>query len=330
MTTIERELRKQLRDSGISKTTIDALWPAWWSAEAESSLSATTELRYTIARRLGIAPSSLFDGPPRFIWRDQARFKNLGTTSDHEQAVLASFSVSVGRCALAGAPAASYSLVGVSAQELRTSILASSPAVGLDQLLSAAWALGLPTISLALFPLARKRMHAVTTRVGDGYALLIGRKSRFAAQVAYDIAHELGHVALDHVADQVALLDVDDPLRSSNIDSEEEAADRFALELLTGSPEPEIWWNLDDFNGAMLSRAAMDASAATRVDPGVIILCFAHQTGSWGQAIHALRSIPPGPTSIGPYVNEVAAQQFEWARLPRESKDFLRAVMGTE
>lgn len=327
MTTTEQAVRRQLRASGLTARAIDAVWPEWWSAEAEDSLSATTELRYTLARRLGIAPSSLFDGTPRFLWKDDARFKNLGATSDHEAAVLASFAVSVGRCAVAATPPPSRSLVGISASQLRASILASSPVVGLDQLLAAAWGLGVPVIHLAVFPLAHKRMHAVCTRLGDRYAVLVGRESKFVSQVAYFVAHELGHIALQHAADHAAILDVDDPLRAGEADDEEGSADRFALELLTGNPAPEIIANLENFTGAMLRKAAMGAAAEARVDAGVIALCLAHRTGKWQQAMHALKGIPPGEMNVGGHVNDIAIRQFDWSALSMESEDFLRTVM---
>ena len=38
---------------------VDAVWPAWWSDEAEGSPSAQTELRFGVSRRLGIDPRSL-------------------------------------------------------------------------------------------------------------------------------------------------------------------------------------------------------------------------------------------------------------------------------
>lgn len=330
MTTTEQTMRKQLRESGLTARAIDAVWPEWWSAEAEDSLSAATELRYTLARRLGIAPSSLFDGPPRFVWKDEARFKNLGTANDHEAAVLASFAVSVGRCAISATPLSSLGPEGISASELRASILATSAFVGLDQLLATAWGLGIPVLHLAVFPLAQKRMHAVSARVSARYALLIGRESKFASQVAYYVAHELGHVALQHVADHAALLDVDDPLRATEVDEEEDAADRFALELLTGTPEPDIVANVQNFTGAMLRKAAMDVADEVRVEPGVIALCLAHRTGKWQQAMAALKGIPPGAMDIGSHLNDVAMSQFDWSLLSVENQDFLRTVMGRD
>ena len=67
-----QRLRRELRDAGIANSAIDAVWPQWWNDEAEGSLTATAELTYTVARRLGLAPSSLFAGEPQFLWRDEA------------------------------------------------------------------------------------------------------------------------------------------------------------------------------------------------------------------------------------------------------------------
>ena len=91
-----RSLRRELRRAGITPSAIEAVWPEWWSAEAESSFSARTELRYTVARRLGLSPRYLLDGAAQFVWRDEAKFKNLGTTTDHQAIVLTSFGVAVG------------------------------------------------------------------------------------------------------------------------------------------------------------------------------------------------------------------------------------------
>jgi hypothetical protein len=44
-------LRRELRNAGLTRQAIDAVWPEWWSEDAERSLSATTELKYTVAQR---------------------------------------------------------------------------------------------------------------------------------------------------------------------------------------------------------------------------------------------------------------------------------------
>jgi hypothetical protein len=224
MTSVEHELRTTLRRAGLTTTAINAVWPEWWSTEAGQSPSASAELRFTVARRLGMAPSSLIEGPPRFVWRDETRFKNLGTASEQEAAILASFSVAVGRCAIRAATPVAAMPSDLTALDLRTMLITGQPAVDLDALLATCWTFGIPVIHLNVFPLSRKRMHSVATRLGDRYAILIGRESRFPAQVAYFVAHELGHIFSGHVRDSAAVIDVEDPLRTEQTDDEESSA----------------------------------------------------------------------------------------------------------
>lgn len=327
MTPETRSLRRELRQAGLTTGTIDAVWPEWWSEAAEGSISATAELRYTLARRLGVSPRSLFDGPPRFVWRDRAKYKNLGDASDDEIGILCSFGVAVGQNVIAAAPASQ--VLPTSAGELRQAILTTSYAVGLGDLLAFCWAVGVPVVQLRLFPLQQKRMHAMTVDAGDRFVILLARETSFAAQAAYIIAHEIGHIILRHTVGVAALLDVEDPLRVSDPDDEETAADRFALELLTGDPDPRVESDSSSFSARQLAQAAMaSAAAGTRVDPGVLALCLAYATTRWRQGFGALKLIPPGPINVGDEVNTVARRQLALSSLSIDGQDYLRKVMG--
>lgn len=321
-------LRRQLRQAGVAKKAIDAVWPEWWSSDAESSLSATTELRYTLARRLGISPSSLFDGPLKFVWRDDAKFKNLGTETDQDRAILTSFGVAVARAAVSGV-APSPDLRPTSAQELRRAILQSSRYVGMGELLSFCWAFGIPVLNVTVFPLGQKRMHAMTVRVAARYSILIGRESSFPAQIAYALAHEIAHILLQHVSDSTALLEMGDPLTSAQPDDEEAEADRFALALLTGYERPEILIGHDRFSSRQLAEDALKAGPQHRIDPGVLALCVGHLTGRWAQSFGALKSIPGGIANVRASINKVAASQLDWGLLSPENQDYLRKVLGS-
>jgi hypothetical protein len=320
-------LRRELRHAGITAHAIDAVWPEWWSTDAESSLSAVAELRYTVARRLGMSARSLFDGPPKFVWKDEAKFKNLGTATEREAAILTSFGVAVGRYSVA-ATALSGSLPR-SPTMLRESILESAPVVGLGELLAFSWAAGIPVIQLRLFPLRQKRMQAIAVRVGERYAVLIGRESKFHAQVAYILAHEIGHIVLDHVSGIAALLDVDDPLKLETSDEEEQSADRFALELLTGDPEPRVEATVERFSARQLAEAALRTGPYERVEPGVLALCLAHATGRWRQGFGALKLIPPGEEDVGSQINDLALAQLDLESLPLDGREYLHKVTGS-
>ena len=323
-----QRIRRSLREAGLTATAIDAVWPQWWSEEAEGSASATAELRYSLSRRLGLAPSSLFDNEPSFVWSDDTLFKNLGAATDSEAAILASFSVAVGRSAIAATTGADQSLVRRSAADLRATVLKFARWVGLRELRSLCWGIGIPLLYLEVFPLEQKRMHAATARVGDRHAILIGRHSSFPAQVAYYVAHEIGHIALGHSMDAAAVLDVDDPLRAVDADGDERAADRYALELLTGSADPQLEASVENFTAQSLADAVLQEGPAHGIDPGVLALCMGHRSGRWAQVFGALKRMGGEDPGVSGELNRLARAEFAWDAIPVDTQDFLDTVMG--
>lgn len=326
-TSNRQRLRRELRQAGITRSAIDAVWPEWWSNEAEDSPSAVAELRYTIARRLGMSPTSLMEGQPRFLWRDEARFKSLATQDEGEHAALASYGFAVARHALA-ATGQDAVLDVESAGALRSLLQESLREVTALSLLSFCWSVGIPVVALRLFPLRYKRMQAMTVRFEGRFAILLGQDLHYLAPLAHVLAHELGHVVLGHLPEGAAIVDVESSLVVGSEDSEEIAADLFALETMTGNPHPEIEVSDPHFSARQLAVAAIQASGARGIDPGTLALCAGHETGRWPQAYGALKLIPPGRQSVGDKVNELARQQFDWKKISVDGREFLDTVMG--
>jgi hypothetical protein len=321
------ELRVELRRAGIANAAVDAVWPLWWSNEAEGSLSATAELTFTVARRLGLAPQALLGGEARFEWRDQTKFKHLSTQASPEEAALASFGFAVARALLRG-----HSGVGLrtfTALEMRDSILAQSRAVDAENLLLVAWGLGIPVVHLEVFPLPQKRMHAMSIGLRDRAVVLLAQRRSYTAPLAFDLAHELGHVMLGHLNNGAAIVDFDDPLVAPELDDDEErAADRFALELLTGQPEPRVETSIAEFNATQLAAAVLDRAPDLGIDPGVLAMCAGYTTGRWNRAYGALKMIPPGVQDVASSVNALARRELDWSALGPDRQDYLLAILG--
>lgn len=326
MVLFDRQLRRELREAGIANAAINAVWPEWWSAEANGSLSATAELTYTVARRLGLSPRALFDGSPQFLWHDSTKFKNLGTTTDREQAILASFGTAVGRCALTATHPAVLPVID--AQGVRDAILQRARFVELRELLNFCWATGIPVIKLRVFPLQQKRMQAMTVKVKGRYAILLGYESGYFARTAYILAHEIGHILRGHLENSDSLLDMEDPLRTSDLDAEEVDADRAAFILLTGRENLEVLASRQTYSASELVKAAAEAADQERIEPGILALCLGHATSRWAQTFGALKMIPPGRQPVGDQINQVAASQFDWQALSLANRDYLAHVMG--
>ena len=323
------DLRQSLRSAGLSREAIDAAWPAWWDEGASSSPSARAELRFALARNLGLSAPSLLGSRVEFVWRDRARFKNLSDLGAAQQAALTSFGTVVGRSLIRAVPEGP-SLVGTSADALRRAILASQPVVELGGLLATSWGVGIPVIFLRVFALDAKRMHAMVVEWDGRQAILLGHDASYPAPVAFTLAHEMGHVALRHLDGATTLVDVEDPATGGDGDADEKAADRFALQVLTGMSEPDIRTDRDSFGGRQLAQAVLDAGPPRGIDPGALALCVGFRTGRWPAAMSSLRYIYGDSAPAWMFVNGLADKTLDWDRLGSEAADHLRAVMGLE
>jgi len=322
-------LRRRLREAGLSDTTITAAWPQWWSSEADQSYSAQSELRFSLARKLGLDARSLLDDDqqPRFLWKGTARFKRLSDEAQAQREVLESFGTALANMLITVAPSASK-VATVGAEQLRTAILKSAPVVGLPDLLSVCWSFGIPIIHLRLFPWDLKRMSAMALRVGGRYAILLGRDSSYPAPIAFYVAHELGHILLGHLKENQAIVDLGEIRSGDDSDDEEREADEFALSLLTGMKRPTFAVEGSGSNAPSLANAALSASGEAQIEPGTIAMCWGYATGKWPGANAALGFIYSRKVEIWREVNKVAETQLNLEQLPDDVRSYLRSVMG--
>lgn len=320
-------LRNELRSAGLSRAVVDAAWPDWWSDEAEASVSAQTELRLAVARNLGLSPRALIGERVDFVWRDRARFKHLKADVAGEVAALNSFGVSVGR-SLLEASEAGTGLEGLGAADLRSMLLQFGRAPDLFSLLTVCWALGIPVAHLRVWPLAQKAMHAMVIGQHGRHAILFCRETSYPAMAAFTLAHEIGHIALGHVPPDDVLIDAEDPAGAPDHDEEEVAADRYALEVLVGDPDPDIRINFETFNQSMLADVVTRLGPEYGIDPGTLALAVAHRYNAWPIAMAAMKLIQADPISVSELVNEVARTQLRSDRLGSDTAVFLARTLG--
>lgn len=320
-------LRNELRTAGFSRGAIDAAWPSWWDDSLQDEPSGEAELRFALSRKLGLSARSLLGERVEFVWNDEAFFKHLTAKQEGQRAAITSFGMTIGRL-LVRATGSGPGLEGLEASALRKAILSRREAVDLISVLGACWGLGVPVIQLAVFPLDAKSMHAMVVHHDGRHAILLARAARHPAQVAFTLAHEVGHAALGHLGSAPAIVDMEDPVEQAGDDDQEVSADRFALELLTGSPAPDIRIEARRFSATSLAEAVLDAGPKHRIDPATLALCVGHQRQAWATAMGALRIIEPEPPDVGRSINRIAADQLDWASMGSDSRDWVEKVLG--
>jgi hypothetical protein len=264
---------------------------------------------------------------PRFVWRDEARFKHLTNEGELELAAITSFGKALANILISASPTTERRDLP-DALTLRRAILANQPYVRLIDLLSVCWAFSIPAVHLRVFPCTRKRMAAMAVHAANGNAILLAKDSAYPAHLAFYIAHELAHVALGHLRAGDAIVDLDTNQLSPEDDPEEYAADAYALELLTGQLRPVVLPHASHYVARQLADNAATASRELRIEPGTLALCFGYSTGDWRTANAAMRSIYSAPKPAWAEINGVARKELQTSDVTEDSHLYLESVLG--
>ena len=323
------KLKLRLKAIGLNDHAINAAWPGWWSDDANSSVSARAELSFSLSRKLGLDPRSLLDGEqPRFLWPDAARFKHLAGESETEKAAISSFGTAIGRILINATPLF-RSIRDTVASDLRQAVLQNHPFPRLVDLISICWSVGIPIIHLRVFPLPRKRMSAMAVRVGPRCAILIGRDSNYPPHIAFYVAHELAHIALGHLENSTTLVDFDrHSVADLDADQDELAADRYALDLLTGRPNLEVSSLTGSASARALAEVSQESAVTLGIEPGTLALCFGYSTQKWEIANGAMQYIYSSNIPVWRVINDVALDQLSFGDIPKDTRSYLGQVLG--
>lgn len=325
-----RNLRRRLTQAGLASTAIRAAWPRWWSDEAERSVSARVDLRFALARNLGLDPRTLLDAQqsPVFLWNDQVRFKRLTAPTDVQRDSIASFGHALATL-LVAATRPGASVINTSASGLRKLVIdGGAPFVRLVDVLSLCWSIGIPVIHMRVFPGRHKRMAAMTVRLDDRYAVLLAKDSVYPASTAFYLAHELGHIWLTHLESHSVIVDQDPETAASGGDAEEATADAFALELLTGDPQPTVLPHQEKYTARSLASSALSSSELLHIEPGVLTMCFGYSTNRWRTVNAAQRYVYTVGKPVWREINELARSELVLEALPADGRVYVETVLG--
>jgi hypothetical protein len=173
-------------------------------------------------------------------------------------------------------------------------------------------------------------MHGLAAHVEGRGVVVISKDQKQPAWLLFILAHELGHIALGHCRDEGEVL-VDAEIDRGSRDREEEEANRFALELLTGDDEVSVvasrrWPAADE-----LLRFTRRVGAENHIDPGFLVLNYAYSMGPsfWPVANAALNLMDPNPNAPA-LIRQKLAERLDWSRLPTEGSEFLMRITEAE
>lgn len=277
----------KLRTSGYTRPFVKSLLPDWWEDDIALSPSGLQQATLVLGKLLGVRPESLWSEGEGIAFSTPAgrKFKRRVDTDTSKLDVACAVAYAAARLALRGVTRDYRPDLLADASHHRARIIAKSPWVGLRELLEHCNAVGIPVIHLAHFPAGAKKMAGLAFEI-EGRPVIVITQPKRHGYYLFDLAHELGHVTLRHVAGGECV--VDQKIDQDSDDEDERAANRFALELLTGDPECKILPAGRNLTSQQLATAAERYGAKHKVDPQHVVLNYGHSTQHWGPANIAL------------------------------------------
>ncbi|QEH32904.1 hypothetical protein OJF2_13890 [Aquisphaera giovannonii] len=324
------DLYRRLKSVGLTKRKVrDFILPDWWDDQIAVNPAAFAEGISYISRHLGLDLASLRDPSGALRFRDTGvcKFKKSKGTSEDQLQLTRSLATRVAGLVNAATMEPCCPLPKTAAQ-MRSEILGQGqPWVSLSNLLDYCWSLGVPVVHLSSF-LTTRQPDGMAVKVRGRPVVVLCKKVKASAWLLFILAHELGHIALGHIPDNGVL--IDENVDTNENDDEEAAANAFAIELLAGAKEAKFRAGGRWPNAEMLSQRARELGRELQIDPGHIILNYAHTMGKeFFPVANAAIGKLGGPDAIG-IVRRKLAQHLDWSRLPEDSSEFLMRVSQAE
>lgn len=321
------KLYARLAEYGFNpKYVKEMILPEWWDDKIAENPAGYAEGVGLVARHLGLDIDVLEDHTQDLCYNHVGprRFKKSQNVSEHELPLAECVALRAAKMACTAAPAPMETLA-TSAAQLRTLLLQrNSTSVDFSTLLDYCWQCGIPVLHVSKFPPSGKKMDGLAVRVSGRPAIVLAKNSKSLAWLLFLLAHELGHIICGHLRD--AEPRVEEEGQSKEEDKEEQEANAFAVELLTGDAHSE-YDSSTNLTAARLLSVARKYGEANQIDPGVIVLNYGRTKGHWGPAMTALKSIEPNADAPAT-VRAKMCQQLDWERLPEETQAFLMRITG--
>lgn len=323
-----KSLYSRLGQVGLTRAfVLRTAFPHWWDDEIANNPAGYAQGLMLLSRHLGLDLASLQDEKSPLKLREfgVCKFKKRADVSEDQLALARVMATRTAQLAAAAMPDEPQPLPS-DASEVRQRILGGGAAwVGLRELLDYCWSIGLPVLHLDHFPKNACRPHGFASRLKGRPVIVLCRRSKHSAWLLFILAHELGHLVLGHVPEDGALLD--EHIDNESTDSEEEEANAFAIELLTGDSGRRFVATGRWPNARALAESAREIARRQMIDPGHVALNYAHSMGPafYPVGTAALNLLEPHADAIS-LVRSVMAEHLDWSLLPEDSSEFLMRV----
>ena len=285
-----QSLYDKLHSVGYAKKYIHSLLPDWWDDAIAETPAGFQQASLILGRLFSVQPETLWsvDAQPALVTPEGRKFKQRAGTQTHEMDIACALALSAARLVLKTFKPEYQGGFHPDSAELRQRLLNGKQWIGFHNLLAYCLESGIPVIFLNHFPRKAKKMAGVSFEHGERPVIVL-TQNKPHGYLLFDLAHELGHVTLGHTKNGAWVIDA--KIDADAEDEEEQAANRFARELLTGSSD----WNIvpaGRLYAQQLTDVAIRIGTERHIDPLHIALNYGYTLKShWPVATNAVKLI---------------------------------------
>ncbi|BAZ11932.1 hypothetical protein NIES4071_37600 [Calothrix sp. NIES-4071] len=216
--------------------------PSWWDDSLNDKHEAVLEGAGYIADNLNVDLKSLL------AIEEEIKFNPYPPTKFKRRSSQDNLTLSVGQalCSrlaelIAYGIEVNFTPLPTDVREIRAEIITNHTAVNLISLLDYCWSKGIVVGYFNRFPETVQKFTGFIQLQSSCPVIILSSTHKDSAELTFDLAHELAHLALGHLEQKPVL--IDEKIESdSNGDDEENEASQFAIRLLLG--------DCDDFGSA--------------------------------------------------------------------------------
>jgi len=326
-------LYKKLSRIGLKKDYIrENGLPSWWDEELNDKPVAVLEGAGYIARNLNLDLSSLLNQGEDVrvnpvVETKFKQHKNQGKKHPYLAQALASRLAEL----ISYGTNLEYTTLPNNAQSIREEILRSpfpdekgERKVNLTSLLDYCWSKAIAVGYFQQFPKKTEKFAGLIQWHSNSPVIILSSQYKQSARLAFDLAHELGHLVLGHLKSGVL---VDENIQFDCKDEEESQANDFASKLLMGESDNCLGDQKFHNHNHLLKHAKLESEKNPTVDITSIILNYAwYNNNNWGFANKALFKLNPHDNG-DKIINEYLAKQLDWDKFNDETYQYLERVL---
>ena len=323
-----KDLYGRLKAVGCDRKFVrECVLPDWWSDDLAAVPANRAIAELAIARHFGFRTADLRDpNRPLVLPRcENIRLKRSARITEQQVAG----TVVVARRAAELVVECAVDLPSFDgpalASAVRAAVLRNHAHVDLGSLLIYCWSHGIAVVHLVRTPKLSKKLAGLATFCGNRPVIVLASGRDSPPWIAFHLAHELGHIMREHVRDAGDLL-VDQDLDNKDEDQQEQEADSFACELLTGESSPGFTPKFG-LTAEKLAQAALRYGASRRISPGTVVLIYGRSAARFPVAQGALKFLGQD-AGAHEQITDALRRVLRAGDLPETTERFLSGCAG--